>query len=517
MHAQAQDVTAEPDVATAAVDGADAAARRGFGFRDGALWLGVLALTALLLLWPGDIPWVNDEPALIDRALDANQAGRLCLLGLPGSVGLRYGPVPSWIYQALLLLTHDLVLLAFLKALASVAVLVCTLWRLSRLLALPRVLILFALASPFVNHLVRMLWDNSFTVVLSPLLLLAALLAIERRSLAWLAGFTLLASALVHTHLQTVFVIGPLYVVLLWSRRQDWLRRRWAVAVILALGAASLAPYARYAWGAVTFGDTATAGAAEVLTSWALGARYFSGLQYVTHYLPEMLQADAGLLAPNLTRALIAVGVLAVVGCAHGLLLALLELRATWRERRPFAARQYLSAMCLLALLCAGAYHVVSGQAVLHHYLVGTWMCYGYFLWRSFGWLCERRPALGGLIIGLQLAALVALLVAIRVFVHVNGGNRSPLYGATLGNQIAVMRDLLQYRPAPGTSLGLRVQNYQDYSAALIPLQKLETLNQPIPDPDTRPQRLLRIVYADPLAFHDGHIKLDVREPPPDP
>src|SRR4051812_35165921 len=55
----------------------------------------------LAALWPGSTPWTSDEPHLIAAALRANQAGRLATLGLHGSFGVAYGPLPTQIYQLL--------------------------------------------------------------------------------------------------------------------------------------------------------------------------------------------------------------------------------------------------------------------------------------------------------------------------------------------------------------------------------------------------------------------------------
>src|SRR5512133_2897396 len=84
--------------------------------RDGlvALAVALAALPALVL--PGDAPFINDEAFLVLAALRANAAHRLAELGLVGTKGLPYGPIPTWIYQALLALTHGPVALVVLHA-----------------------------------------------------------------------------------------------------------------------------------------------------------------------------------------------------------------------------------------------------------------------------------------------------------------------------------------------------------------------------------------------------------------
>ena len=62
--------------------------------------LGLLAAGWLLTaVWPGDIPFINDEPRFIYKALRANQRAELEGTGLVGSLGIPYGPLPVWMYQ----------------------------------------------------------------------------------------------------------------------------------------------------------------------------------------------------------------------------------------------------------------------------------------------------------------------------------------------------------------------------------------------------------------------------------
>ena len=84
------------------------------------------------LVWPGDIPFINDEPQLIANAVNANRDGRLASLGLLGTYGFIYGPAPTWVYQALVAVSRDLVVVAVLHALLLSAATAGALWWLSR-------------------------------------------------------------------------------------------------------------------------------------------------------------------------------------------------------------------------------------------------------------------------------------------------------------------------------------------------------------------------------------------------
>src|SRR5437868_10763904 len=78
-------------------------------------FLGIICLASTL--FPGDAPFINDEPTLIYKALRANQRGGLEQVGLQGTQKFRYGPVPVWLYQAMLHTSHDLKMLTVMRAL----------------------------------------------------------------------------------------------------------------------------------------------------------------------------------------------------------------------------------------------------------------------------------------------------------------------------------------------------------------------------------------------------------------
>lgn len=485
--------------------------------RDSSSRWAAAALAALILLFPGDIPWINDEPTLLGMAFDANAAGRPGLLGLQGTVGLRYGPIPLWIYQTLLLLTHDLVLIGTLKTLLSLLVFAWVFLRLARILRLPPAFLLLVFASPFIHHFVRLLWDGSLSFVMAPVLILAAVESIRLRQARWLALYTLMASMLVNSHPRSVFMIGALYLVILLGRRRDWLRQWAKVTAILGLGALSLVPYTLYMTQAIALGERHHEATGANLLNLLLGARYLSGVGYISHFLPEMLRPEAALLPPLLLRALVLVSALAFLGFAHGLLLGLRGILAAVRTRRDWTLHDFTALMLLLAILLNLTYYLVGRQAFFHHYLLETWFCYGYFVWRSLGALRDWRPRLGAWLIAIQITTLLLLLVAVKAFIHVNGGTRTPRYGATLENQMQVVHDLLQYRIDPAHPPEITVRNYQRYDA-LDPLVRIMIADhRPAGDPSDRPVRKLVIRYLHPDKPYDGHITLDALTIPPPP
>ena len=73
---------------------------------------------------------------LIINAVRANQASGLAEKGLLGTFGFVYGPFPTWVYQALTAVTHDLVVLATLHGALLVSATAGALWWVSRSLRL---------------------------------------------------------------------------------------------------------------------------------------------------------------------------------------------------------------------------------------------------------------------------------------------------------------------------------------------------------------------------------------------
>ena len=134
--------------------------------------LAALVVAGLIpLVWPGDVPFINDEPQLIASAVRANREGRLAPVGLLGTYGFSYGPAPTWVYQALTPVTRDLVGIAALHILLMSAATAGAIWWLGRSL---RLWIWFAplpLLSPYYWFYARVLWDNPFLLPLGALAL----------------------------------------------------------------------------------------------------------------------------------------------------------------------------------------------------------------------------------------------------------------------------------------------------------------------------------------------------------
>ena len=175
----------------------------------------VAAGVCLTLLLPGDVLWINDEPALILLAMEANRAGVPASAGLPGTVGICYGPLAVWFYQLLLFCTAHPVLLVTIKSTLVMLASLAAIQRLGKELRFDwRLFGMLFLLNPFLWHASRILWDN---VLLLPLVcwLFALLPAYWRRgSPITLAGIVALMGAMFWLHPMSAPLIGAFGITL---------------------------------------------------------------------------------------------------------------------------------------------------------------------------------------------------------------------------------------------------------------------------------------------------------------
>jgi hypothetical protein len=271
-------------------------------------WLAVV-LTVLALvpvvMWPGDVPWTTDEPRLIAQAWHSNHARVLASCGLFGNFGLPYGPLPTQIYQVLLLFTHDLSTLVVLRGLLCGGVTAFSLLWLARTLRLPGWFAAAVLVAPYVTNFHRILWDASFAIPLSALTLaaFADFLSTGRaRSLrVCLVGVVLLP--LIHPQGLPLSVALAAYFV--WRKRSALRQDRRALAW---LGAGLFVLHATYlprAIGAVVWRFTHASAAtypgegSRGISAFAplLGARLLAGREYAVTLLSMQTSTPLGVVS----------------------------------------------------------------------------------------------------------------------------------------------------------------------------------------------------------------------------
>jgi len=246
----------------------------------------VMALTAL---WPGDVSWLLDEPRLIAAGWHANHVGQIAVGGLYGNFGIRYGPLPTQIYQVLLLVTHDPIALVVLRSLLCAGVCGFGLLWLGRSLGLPGWFAAAALASPYVVAYQRVLWDASFAMP-GGVLALAGLADFLRTGRAWPLRIAVLAAVLDPTiHPQTLPLSVSVLGWLAWQHRAALWKDRRALGVlgllVLALNGFYLVQFAGQLFarlgGSVQKGYPGTSSHWLSALAPLLGGRLLAGAEYL--------------------------------------------------------------------------------------------------------------------------------------------------------------------------------------------------------------------------------------------
>lgn len=457
-------------------------------------WSWWWALAGLMVLWPGDAPWINDEPLLVRLALEANAQGVWAGHGLQGGAfGLVHGPLSVWICQIVLKVTDDLVWITGVKAAGFALVLVFCLAAAVRGKKLGAEMVALALASPLIWLAARKLWDNCWLVPLAAMVFWIYERFAERPSPGKLAALGILSLVMVHTHLMSLLLIAPLALSLILTR-WAWISAR-AVAALALLTGLALAALPYLALVLPRLGSAATAVDLHLgrgLQSLWAGATVMGGLGPAIAFLPEMA-TDHFVLPHGLTMTLLGwTTTVNLVLFAIGLVACG---KSVARPTPSSGQARPLAALNIGCVLITAVFFGVGAAPMQAHYFSAVWPAYWGCIWKGGTVLAERFGAKPWplLLLRTNVGAMAVLLAAMMVFVHINGGTRTPFYGATLGNQLQVAGDISRCRPA--CRIASRVFNY-----ALFP-HSLEVLLQmarpgPVPPP-TATARLWRLDYRD--------------------
>ena len=398
----------------------------------------VLALM-IITLWPGDVSWLMDEPRLIATAWHANHDGQLAMGGLYGNFGIRYGPLPTQIYQLLLLITHDPLTLVVLRALLCASVTGFALLWLARSLALPGWFAAGVLVSPYIAAYQRVLWDASFAMPVGALAL-AGFADFLRTQRPWSLRLCLLASVLVSTiHPQSLPLSLALLGSLAWQHRAALRRDLRALciagAVVLLLNGFYFAQFSGQLF--MRFGGSMQKGYPGGSSHFAsalaplLGGRLLSGADY--------LQNLARLSAPEWLHA-------AAQGCALLIYpLAWLGIgvavRSAWRTTREQSVRQSVASVLLVTLglqaLLFGAMRI----PVAPQYFFGTFPLHVLAAWLAVEAL--RKWRLGTVLGGLYAIGSAFLTLEAAVSIH-HYGFEKPRW-PTLSTSVNIAHELNRY------------------------------------------------------------------------
>ena len=413
----------------------------GFSRTLPALGLVLLALIPVVL-WPGDVSWLIDESRIIANAWHANHDGQLAAGGLYGNFGIRYGPLPTQIYQALLLLTHDPVALVVLRGLLAAGVTGAALLWLARTLALPAWFAAAVLVSPHVTAYHRILWDASFTMPIGALAFaaFADFLKTQRpRSLRVCVGA---GAVLPLIHPQALALAVPIFAWLGWRHRAAlWSDRRALVLLAVVLGALHAVYFfqvagqllARFS-GSVERGYPGGGSRAASALAPLLGGSLLCGADYL-----EKLARPAALPALQAAAQWSARLIYPLVWL--GIALSAVRAWRVWGGRKNLSPRDVVSCVALAGLI---------GQALLcglmripaqPQYFFGTFVLHALMAWLAVEALSRwRAGALPGV---LYAAGGAVLTVSAMLVIHTHGFEK-PRW-PTLGNDVEVVRELNRF------------------------------------------------------------------------
>lgn len=447
-------------------------------------WRGLLVLAAALLAlpFPGAVLWGGDGVALIENALLANDAHRLATVGLWGTRGFIYGPLPTWYYQFLLLLSHDLIILTFLHSLILVSTTAAALCWLARLLRIDLLMVAAALAAPHLNNSFRVFWDNTLCIPIAAALL-ASYIHFARSSSRWsFVAVIVMLLVLPTIHLMTLSLCLPVAVAMLWRWRQWW--RFWLIlCLVFAAWLGAFLPYLREA--------IATARPAAPfqlhLAAWLFplyGIHSLTAWGFLTQFPPQWVADTFGVTEPLPGVA----GSAVIVASWIGLVIA--AWTAFGRKTDACGFGRGFLWLLLSVVAIQWLTTALTGAAGGSQYFNATYVVHWLLLWlaaRSLVSAAAQRTLLVCYVL-LNICVTAATLL----FLHHTAGCRGR-YGPTLSQQMAVARQLVD---AGCRRIDLTRSSYRADPSQAIPV--LAVLLQRPGQPAPLPQKVAIINYADP-------------------
>ena len=426
-------------------------------FRGDAAGLLLLFGCVLYFLLPGDIYFINDEPALLARAWQADLENRFATYGLVGTSGFTYGPVPVLFYQlCLILIPHDLILIVLLKTAITLLAAGYAFHAVFRGEKDHdgRLPFLFLLVSPYFYLYARCLWDNVLLLPLSALFLLSFQRYLTTEERRYAVSFAVLLLLCFLTHPMSVS-LAVAAVILFAIYRRDLIRKHWKILTLLALGLALLAGSFFLLHRAPESSGQAAPGLLPDLAP-AFSLLSFHG--FLSYFLPELpLPGPAAV-----HRVLAALS--ASFGAIFLLLGVLSSIRGVRSDRNDVPS--LLGIFALLTLAVHAVLLLLFGKVVHPHYGMPLLIPAAFLCGLGADHIRNKRG--GRLVVSAYLAAMMTALLCFAVLNHRNGGGRDLHYGATLSNQLAAVRTIRRAAlPYRGVMLQVRTQNERLFPHAL--------------------------------------------------
>lgn len=443
------------------------------------VWIALLVFAwALRLVNPGNVPFGADESQLIEMALDANEQGRLAGHGVLGSSGATYGPLPVWIYQLMLVFTHDPVKMGVMRSVMVTALTLASLIWLALTLRLSRWLIAAFMLSPFLWFYSRQLWDNSFNV---PLCALATAAYVDflnrRRAWALLLAIACCPLMLMVHPMAAAFVAALGMHMLIFQRQALWLNR-WRVAAVVILGLVLLHRQIYELWVRPPVTPEHRQGLDGFWFAFS-GPGHFSGVGLDSFFNDDWLAA-MGARMSMIWRTAVMLSMLAFAICWTGMALAAVR----WINLRRLREQPSLRDHAALLGLC-----VVVAQLLLNgltktwghpQYFNATWIAFALLAWLTVNWLIAMQPVVAHGMTAVWAASLAVIVIVLHLHLQTTAGTRDTHHGPTLAAQIAVARQIAAYDA--NSKLSTNLAFFHNARLALPTLVRLQPRPaQPLP------------------------------------
>jgi hypothetical protein len=471
------------------------------------------ALIGLTLILPGISSWVNDEPILMEMALRYNRTASDIYgiylpftpspFGLLGTRGARYGPVPAWVDQILLAISHNLLVMASIRAVLFSGLTALALYRLAKTLDLSPWFAAVTMISPWLWLYSRLLWDCTCCVPIAAWLFAAYAAFLRRRGGHWLEVTVACLLLLPTVHLVGIALALPVAAHLLaFHWRAVW-SRKWSVGGIAAAFIFLFRPY-------LVFIFSQTHPSLPPAHSPVLGWFFpLFGGHYLTLGVNGTIPGDGWQeYAPRSLRAIVSIARcitwLALPAVWLGMVLAAGRVVRSFRDRAIDAQAH----LCMIAVGVWLAQTILDGFEELYfspHYHVGTWIVYVFFAWLGVDWLSRMpslvRAALRAGLVGYIGSILIAMPIIFGTLAR-HGGGSAETYGTCVGDQIDAVARIQRF--SDQSTLDVQFSNWRRYPLEMKVLMELNS-----PPPGDRPTAHLTVKYRDEFPG-DVHLSVDM-------
>ncbi len=473
-----------------------------------AAWgVAILAALALRMVWPANVPWVADEPYLIRSAIEANEQGRISVMGNLGSKGFRYGPLPLWVYQVFTVLTRDPVRLVMMRVVLVSAITMVSLVWLARTLKLHRGYVIVILLGPYLWYYSRLLWDSTFAMPLCVLATAAYVHYLDRKRPAALLTALACLPALMMIHPMSIAFVAGMSLHSLGFKRAALWRYRWRIVTLIIAATAVCWPYvSRTLLPALTIDTGAEPDRSRLpgLVFPLLGARYLSGVG-LNWFYADAWQAAMPPVRSAIYRVAVIMSAVAYALSWLGLAITLVRWRRLWRRREGANVRDHAALLAVMIIAAQIPVNAWPARYGLPQYYNATWIAAALLAWMAVNAIAARSRILAHGLVGAHGLALAAVIICLLLHIGATGGTRDVGHGPTLAVQLDIARRRARYDPA--SKLHTRIDFFIKSPRSLRLLDELTPRPATLKPPTAL---LLRYTNDDPA---DAHLTIEPARP----